>query len=29
MSITPVSAENLEEIIEGLSARIHDIKVRL
>jgi hypothetical protein len=29
MSITPVSVENLEETIEGLSARIHDIKVRL
>lgn len=29
MSITPISTENLNEDIQGLSARIHDIKERL
>ena len=29
MSITPVSSENLNEVIQNLSTRIHDIEVRL
>lgn len=29
MSITPISAESLNETIQSLRARIHDIEVRL
>jgi hypothetical protein len=29
MSITPISAESLNETIQGLRTRIHDIEVRL
>ena len=29
MSITPISPENLNETIQGLRTRIHDLEVRL
>ena len=29
MSITPISTENLSEVIQSLRTRIHDIEVRL
>ncbi len=29
MSITPISAEGINETIQGLRTRIHDLEVRL
>ncbi|MEA2573849.1 MAG: hypothetical protein QOH93_1147 [Chloroflexia bacterium] len=29
MSLTPISAESLNETIQGLRTRIHDLEVRL
>ncbi len=29
MSITPISAESLNDTIQGLRTRIHDLEVRL